>query len=104
MTEYAGLVPGYIKRAPVAWFASHHHLADGSTAAYSYAYLFAYPINLPPGAKTLTLPNNNNVRVMAVTVAEESGKATPAQPLYDTLERPAEGAPVRNPEITMLGH
>ncbi len=28
--EYAGLIPGYIKPAPVAWFASHRHLQDGS--------------------------------------------------------------------------
>jgi alpha-mannosidase len=86
-TEYSGLIPGYIKRTPVAWFASHHHLADGSTVPYSYAYLYAYPIDVPVGARTLTLPNNNNIRVMAVTVAQESGTLTPAQPLYDTLER-----------------
>jgi alpha-mannosidase len=87
ITEYSGLIPGYIKRTPVAWFASHHHLADGSTVPYSYAYLYAYPIDVPVGARTLTLPNNNNIRVMAVTVAQESGTLTPAQPLYDTLER-----------------
>ncbi len=85
-----GLVPGYTKRAPVAWYASHHHIADGSTVAYSYSYLFAYEVEIPAGATTLTLPNNANIRIMAVTVAEAAGKAAPAAPLYDTLERTAE--------------
>jgi alpha-mannosidase len=87
VTTMTGLVPGYIKRAPLAWYASHHHIADGNSVAYSYSYLFAYALDIPPGATTLTLPNNNNIRIMAVTVAEISGKAAPAAPLYDTLER-----------------
>jgi len=90
VTTMTGLVPGYIKRAPLAWYASHHHIADGSSVAYSFSYLFAYELDIPPGASTLTLPNNNNIRIMAVTVAEVSGKAAPAAPLYDTLERTTE--------------
>jgi hypothetical protein len=34
------------------------------------------------------LPANDKIRVLAVTVAWENGHADPAQPLYDTLERP----------------
>jgi alpha-mannosidase len=88
-TTMTGLTPGYIKRAPLAWYASHHHLADGSAAPYSYSYLFAYELEIPSGATTLTLPNNPNIRIMAVTVAEVAGKAAPAAPLYDTLLRTA---------------
>jgi alpha-mannosidase len=83
--QYARLAAGFIKRTPVAWFASHRNSADGSPEFYSYAYLYAYPIDVPAGAKTLTLPSNSNIRMMAVTVARESGSAAPAQPLYDTL-------------------
>jgi len=84
--EYTGLVPGFIKRAPVAWFASHHHTAEGANEFYSYSYLFAYAIDLPANARTLTLPNNDKIRVLAVTVADETAQVKPAQPLYDTLE------------------
>ncbi|PYX89327.1 MAG: alpha-mannosidase, partial [Acidobacteria bacterium] len=84
--EYTGLTPGFIKRAPIAWFASHHHNADGSDEPYAYSYLFAYPLEIPANAKTLTLPENDKVRILAVTVANESGEVHPAQPLYDTLE------------------
>jgi alpha-mannosidase len=85
--EYTGLRPGYIKRAPVAWFASHHHNADGTNEPYAYSYLFAYAIDLPADASTLTLPDNNKIRVLAVTVAEENPEVRPAHPLYDTLKR-----------------
>jgi alpha-mannosidase len=86
--EFTGkITPGYIKRAPVAWFASHRHTADGANEPYSYSYLFAYEVDLPAGARTLTLPDNDKIRVMAVTVANERGEARPAWPLYDTLVR-----------------
>ncbi|MCP9494905.1 MAG: glycosyl hydrolase-related protein [Pyrinomonadaceae bacterium MAG19_C2-C3] len=82
-----GITPGFIKPAPVAWFASHHHTADGHSAPYSYSYLFAYTLDLPPDAKTLTLPDNDKIRIMALTVSDEAAQLRPAHPLYDTLER-----------------
>ncbi|HUI43978.1 MAG TPA: glycoside hydrolase family 38 C-terminal domain-containing protein [Terriglobia bacterium] len=85
--QYTGLVPAFIKPAPVAWFASHHHTADGGNVAYSYAYLFAYSLPAPAGANALTLPDNDKIRILAVTVANEAPQVTPAQPLYDTLPR-----------------
>jgi alpha-mannosidase len=42
---------------------------------------------MPPGARTLTLPNNDRIRILAVTIADEPWVVTPVQPLYDTLER-----------------
>jgi alpha-mannosidase len=86
--EMAGITPGFIKRAPVAWFASHRHTPDGKNEAYAYSYLYAYTIDVPPwGAKTLTLPNNEAVRIMAITGSNEGPSIRPVQPLYDTLER-----------------
>jgi alpha-mannosidase len=85
--EMTGITPGFIKRAPVAWFASHRHTPDGKNEAYAYSYLFAYTIDVPANAKTLTLPNNDNVRIMAITGTNERSSVKPAQPLYDTLER-----------------
>jgi alpha-mannosidase len=88
--EYTGLKPGFIKRAPVAWFASHRHAADGANEPYSYSYLFAYSVDVPANAKTLTLPANDKIRILAVTVADASGEVHPVQPLYDTLGQTAE--------------
>jgi alpha-mannosidase len=85
-TGFSGLTPGYIKRAPVAWYSSHHHTPDGVNDAYAYSYLFAYAVEMPANAKTLTLPDNPNIRILAATVANESSRVRPAQPLYDTLK------------------
>jgi alpha-mannosidase len=84
--EYAGLIPGYIKRTPVAWFASHRHTAEGENEAYAYSYLFGYALDLPAKAKTVTLPNNSKIRVLSMTVSDEAAQLSPAQPLYDVLE------------------
>jgi alpha-mannosidase len=80
-----GIKPGYIKRADLAWYGSHHHNAAGENVPYRYSYLFAYPIDLPAGAKTITLPDNDKVRVLAISVAQENAPVKPAQPLYDVL-------------------
>jgi alpha-mannosidase len=78
-----GLTPAYIKRADLAWYCSHHHNAAGENVSYGYSYLFAYPIDLPAGARTITLPDNYKIRVLAISVADENPEVKPAQPLYD---------------------
>jgi alpha-mannosidase len=81
--EVIGLRPGFVKPAPVAWFASHRHNADGSNDPYAYSYLFAYTLDLPGGATTLTLPVNESIRVLAVTAVSEGPKVRLAQVLED---------------------
>ena len=85
--EMLGLRPGFIKRADVAWFSSQRRDAAGNPEPYQYSYLFAYGIDVPPGAKTLVLPDNDRIRILAVTLANEGASLKPVQPLYDTLER-----------------
>jgi alpha-mannosidase len=85
--DYVGLEPGYVKPAGLAWYASHHHTADGLNQPYQYSYLFAYSIQMPQGAQTLTLPNNDKIRILAVSLAEDNPQLSPAQPLYDRLNR-----------------
>jgi alpha-mannosidase len=85
--EYAGLAPGYVKPAQVAWFASHRHLSDGTNDPYAYAYLYAYAIDLPAGASALTLPADDRLRILAVSVVDEAEPIRPAAPLYDALQR-----------------
>ena len=83
--EMIGITPGFIKRAPIAWFASHHHTVAGTNEAYAYSYLFAYEIIMPESAATLTFPNNPNIRILAITGSDERERVIPAQPLYDEL-------------------
>jgi alpha-mannosidase len=86
--EMTGIKPGYIKRADLAWYCSHHHNAAGDNVPYRYSYVFAYSIDLPVGAKSITLPNDDRIRILAISVADENPAVKPAQPLYDVLPAP----------------
>ena len=80
--EMTGITPGFIKRSPLAWFASHHHTQAGTNEAYAYSYLFAYEIEVPANAKTLTLPNNDQIRILAISGSPERERVRPARLLY----------------------
>ena len=81
-----GLVPGYVKPATVAWHADHRHHPTAGNAIWEYCYLFKYGLDVPAGATSLTLPDNDKVRVFAVSTATAPHDGvTPAQPLSDTL-------------------
>jgi alpha-mannosidase len=83
--EMTGIKAGYIKRADLAWYCSHHHDAAGKNVPYAYSYLFAYRIALPAGTGTVTLPRNEKIRVLAMSVGAGDPAIRPAQPLYDVL-------------------
>jgi alpha-mannosidase len=85
--EMIGITPGFITRTPLAWFASHRHTAAGTNEAYAYSYLFVYTIDLPANVRTITLPINENVRILAITGSNERFNVKAARPLYDRLER-----------------
>lgn len=94
-----GLVPGYVKPGEVAWFCSHRHAPQGNTY-YDRVYLYKLPLDIPPGAKTLHLPNDPRVKIFAITVTKGGhAEAFPAAPLYDQLDdHVASGGPIIAPE------
>jgi alpha-mannosidase len=86
--EFTGLRPAYLKPAPVAWFCSHRHNAEGANEYYSYCYLYAHALDLPAGAKTLRLPENEAVVLLAATAADDRAAYTRAtRPLLDEMKR-----------------
>ena len=77
------MTPGFIKRDKVAWVGTHRHTANGDLP-YCFCYLFQYSLDLPDGAASITLPNNPNIRVMAMTAALNTLDDTqPAGVLYE---------------------
>ncbi|HEY2322764.1 MAG TPA: glycoside hydrolase family 38 C-terminal domain-containing protein [Thermoanaerobaculia bacterium] len=76
VTEFAGLDPAFAKPAPIAWFASHSHAADGSNLPYQYSYLFAYTAAVDG---TLTLPDNDKIRIFAITASDEGTEIRPLE-------------------------
>ena len=83
--DYAGLRPGYVKSAKIAWYASHQHTATGLNQPYQYSYLFAYALNATGNPRTLKLPNNDKIRILAISTADENPLLEPTQSLYATL-------------------
>lgn len=82
--EMTGIVPGYLKPAELAWYADRHHDAKGKNVAYAYSYLFGYMVDLPAGTRTITLPDNSNIRIFAMTVANadpQTRRSVPSAPL-----------------------
>jgi alpha-mannosidase len=86
--NYAGLAPAFVRKDTIAWFTTHRHLRTGANDPYIYAYIYKYRIDLPAGAKEITFPSNERIKVFALTAAvNENDAASPAQPLSDTLVR-----------------
>jgi alpha-mannosidase len=85
------IAPGFIKRAPLAWFCSHRHGLQGEDRPYEFSYLFKLALDCPAEAKTLALPNQPGIRVLAVTLADDPNDlARCLSPLYDDFAgRPA---------------
>ena len=73
--------PGFVKRDEIAWIGTHRHAPNGNQI-YVASYLFMYAIDLPAGARTLVLPANDRLRIMAITAVREPAPARPATQLY----------------------
>jgi alpha-mannosidase len=67
--EAERIAPGYAKETPLAWVGTHRHGARGENEAYALAHLFRLRIDLPKGARELTLPADERLRILAVTAA-----------------------------------
>jgi hypothetical protein len=84
--KVAEITNAYSKRDNIAWYASHRH-SPKANDAYQYCYLYKYEVNLPKGAKSVTLPNNDKIKIFAITVANNTNSdVTPLQPLYDDFK------------------
>ena len=88
----AGIEPGFVQPAEVAWFCSHHHTPQGD-AFYEYSYLYKIPIEVPQGAKSVRLPKDEHIHVLAATAVHGGPRIEPAAPLFDTLDNHVQDAP-----------
>jgi alpha-mannosidase len=84
--KVASIKNAFSKRDNIAWFASHHHTPEANDS-YQYSYLYKYEINIPKGAKSITLPKNNKIKIFAMTVADDKkDEIVTLQPLYDDFK------------------
>ncbi len=82
--------PPFMTHAPVAWIGTHRHSADGRNEPYVFTYLHKCVIDLPEGADSITLPEEPNLKIFAMTVADNPNEDTTAAcDLYDNVIAPA---------------
>lgn len=82
----SGLQPGYLRTDDVAWFVTHLH-QDTTVLPYRYGYIFRYRIPAPPPGETFQFPDNESIKIFAVTLADNPYDETvPAAPLGEVLE------------------
>ena len=78
------LAPGYIKRDPIAWICTHLHDVEGENLVYNYGYLFVQTYDIPDGVNSVTLPWNDKLRIMAMSMGTaENDEVQPLQELFD---------------------
>jgi hypothetical protein len=71
----------FVKRDEIAWVGSHRHAPEGNQA-YIASYLFAYDIDLPRGVREVRLPNDDRIRILAVTATRNPFRLWPTTALY----------------------
>ncbi len=87
VTDPDQIAPAYITREPVAWYGSHRHSADGKNDTYQFTYLYPLRITIYPDSKTITLPMNPRIKLLAATVVNSDYGEIPAfQPAYDVAD------------------
>lgn len=78
------ITPGYIKRDTIAWFCTHRHHPKLGNEAYRFSYLYKYDFDVPKGSKNVTLPNEPEIKLLAMTLTQKGYlPARPAAALYD---------------------
>ena len=68
-----GVKEPFLKYDDIAWFASHYHFGYPSqNVAYTYSYIFKYEIILPQNTSEITLPDNDKIKIFAITAAKNN--------------------------------
>ena len=78
------IAPAYTKPEPVAWVGTHRHDARGAREPYVQTYLFRYAIDLPHETRSIVLPNDPAIRILAMTAVKNANDfAVAAAPMID---------------------
>ena len=71
------LKPAFLKSENIAWYGTHlHDGRNNSNIPYKFCYIFKLGFDLPFGAHEITLPENENVRIFAISIANNLNDKT----------------------------
>jgi alpha-mannosidase len=71
----------YAPRAPIAWYASHTNLPDGSFDAYRFAYVHRVDLTVPARARTMVLPKDRRILIFAAVRWNDLAALQPTEPI-----------------------
>ncbi len=77
-----GHTRGYLKNARVAYVGTHRHSASADEP-YEFTYMFMLKLDIPKGATTVTLPDDEHIVIFAATQANDEERVEPATKLFD---------------------
>ena len=80
-----GVEPGFVKRQRLEYYTTHTH-QSGRDLPYRYGYLFRFCLPIPPDAKALKLPQDNRIKIMSATVANNPVTAALIRKLTDKYD------------------
>lgn len=83
---YSESETAYVKTHTLAWNTTHLHNNNGDEFGRQL-YFFKYSFELPSGTKTLELPNDRSIILLAASATKNEFYAKTASPLFDTPER-----------------
>jgi alpha-mannosidase len=83
--ECIGVEPGYVKRDRMEWY-STHTLKNGEVQPYHYGYMYTITLDIPKDAKSLILPDDNRIYIMAITASQQAIKVMATQHLLDKFD------------------
>src|SRR6185436_471596 len=90
---------GFVKRDVIGWVGTHRHAPD-SDQIYIPSYVFAYAIDPPAGAREIRLPNDERIRIMAMTAVREPYRVRAAGVLYSPGLAEPTSAPAARPRAS----
>ncbi|TFF90451.1 MAG: hypothetical protein EU548_02925, partial [Promethearchaeota archaeon] len=85
LNKCTGVKPGYIKRDRLEWFATHTYKM-GKVQPYHYGYVFTIDLEIPKDAKSLILPEDSRIYIMAITASLQEIKIENNQILRDKYD------------------
>lgn len=75
-----------LKDATIAHVGTHRHQGDVGNLPYDFSYMYMVSLDIPEGTRTVTLPENKNVAVFAMTASDN--RIDDVLPASSTFIRP----------------
>lgn len=89
---HTGHTEGFMKEAEIAYVGSHRHAPNGDLP-YEFTYMFKFGIDIPKGATSIILPQNEKIVLFAATLVQETNAPVrTVSQLFRTAIQQAQGS------------